>query len=84
MDEMKIGQKDFLPRVRRLGSLGSLRREIVRCYDEARKDKPEKIGFYRGLGYLLTAAVDAMKAESLEDIEARILQLERDQREAKK
>lgn len=82
MSEVKTKQEIF-PRVRRLSSLGSLRREIIRTYDRARTDKPEKIGFYRGLGYLLSAAIDARKAEMLEDIEMRLRALEQDVKDGK-
>ena len=36
MAELRFDRAKKLPRVRRLASLGSLRREIVRCYDELR------------------------------------------------
>lgn len=63
---------------RRLGSLGSIRREITRIYVEAReggKDS-ERIPYYRMLTFILSSAADVMKSEQMDDIEARVALLE--------
>lgn len=65
-------------RVRGLTSLSAIRKEIVRVYSEARAAGAvaEKITFYRALTYILSAAAQVKKDESLEEIEKRLKTLE--------
>ena len=65
-------------RIRGLTSLSAIRKEIVRVYSEARAAGAvaEKITFYRALTYILSAAAQVKKDESLEEIETRLKALE--------
>ncbi|GAB6275594.1 MAG: hypothetical protein SAMD01599839_01340 [Rectinema sp.] len=77
MDE--IEDDDGKKARRRLGNLGAIRREMVRVYLEAREGgkEAERIPYYRMLTFILSSAADVMKNEQLEDIEARIVALEK-------
>lgn len=68
-----------LPRIRRYATLGAIRREVLRCYEElqAKPDAgPVEIQRARALGYLLSTAGELLKAEKLEEIEKRLDALE--------
>jgi hypothetical protein len=79
MTEMKLGTRKKLPQMRRLSSLGSIRREIIRVYEEARNKGADPVltQYYRGLTFILSSAAAVMKDEKLEDIEARLEALEK-------
>ena len=73
-----------LPRVRRYATLGAIRREVLRCYEELRSKPnadPVKIQRARALGYLLSTAGELMKAEKLDSIEKRLDALEEKNKE---
>jgi|GEM_PF-615243 len=76
MAEQEVGQKKKL--VRRLATLSSIRKEIVRVYEEARKAgaDPGKVQFYRALTFILSSAADVLRNEKLDDIEVRLDKLE--------
>jgi hypothetical protein len=75
--ELSTGsQTKKLPRIRRLANLASIRRELVRIYDEARAAGPDAIQFYRGLTFILGTASDVMKAERETEIEKRMIEIE--------
>ncbi len=76
-DTSDSGQKK-IPRIRGLTSLSAIRKEIVKVYCEAKAAGaiPDKITFYRGLTYILSAAAQVKKDESLDLIEERLERLE--------
>jgi hypothetical protein len=76
MAEQEAGQKKKL--VRRLATLSSIRKEIVRVYEEARHAgaDPGKVQFYRALTFILSSAADVLRTEKLDDIEERLDKLE--------
>lgn len=78
MNETLIDRRKKLPRVRRFPTIASLRREMVRVYEEARVAgaDPAKIQYYRALCFILSAATSIMKDEKLESIEQRLSILE--------
>jgi len=66
--------------VRRLSSLGGVRRELARLYEEARKADAERVSYFRMLANILGTIADVLKDEKLEDIEQRLTALEQAQR----
>ena len=69
-----------LPRMRRYSTLGAIRRELLRLYEEAKERKqlePIEIQRYRMLCFLLSSAGELMRTEKLDEIERRISVLER-------
>ena len=76
MAEQETGQKKKI--IRRLATLSSIRKEIVRVYEEARKAgaDPGKIQYYRALTFILSSAADVLRTEKLDDIEERLDKLE--------
>ncbi len=76
MELSKSSQTKKLPRIRRLANLASIRRELIRLYDEARAAGPDAIQFYRGLTFILGTASDVMRAEKESEIEKRLDVLE--------
>lgn len=78
MVEMNLNRRKKLPQVRRLSSLGSIRREIVRVYEEARMAgaDPVLIQYYRALTFILSSAGELLKSEKLDSIERRLDALE--------
>jgi Fe2+ transport system protein FeoA len=64
---------------RRLGTLGAIRKEIVRVYQEARTAgaDPLQVQFYRALTFILSSAAAVRKDEAIEDIEQRLNALEK-------
>jgi hypothetical protein len=79
MAEVQLDRRKKLPQIRRLGSLGSIRREIIRVYEEARENgaDPLKVQHARALCFILSSAASVLKDESLEDIELRLSKLEK-------
>jgi len=75
----EIDDEDGKKARRRLGTLGAIRREMTRLYIEAREDgkDAQHTTYYRMLTFILSSAADVMKSEQLEDIEARIVALEK-------
>ena len=79
MVDTKLDRRKKLPQMRRLSSLGSLRREIIRVYEEARENgaDPLKVQHARALCFILTSAASVLKDEQLKNIEDRLDSLER-------
>lgn len=80
MDETRTGSGKKLPRMRRLTTLSSIRKEICRCYEEARNAgaDPIKVQYFRALTFILSSAASVRKDEGLEDIEKRLTELEKE------
>ena len=77
-----------LPRIRRYATLGAIRREVLRCYEELRarpNADPVEIQRSRALGYLLSTAGELLKSEKLDEIEKRLdaLEARRDNKETR-
>jgi len=64
---------------RRLGTLGAIRKEICRVYQEARTSgaDPTQVQFYRALTFILSSAAAVRKDEAIDDIEHRLDALEK-------
>ncbi|HQB07727.1 MAG TPA: hypothetical protein PK712_07690 [Rectinema sp.] len=79
MDEQNIEHEKKLVRIRKLATLSSIRKEIVRVYEEARSAgaDPGKIQFYRALTFILSSAADVLRNEKLDGIEERLDRLEK-------
>jgi hypothetical protein len=79
MVDVNLDRRKKLPQIRRLSSLGSIRREIIRVYEEARENgaDPLKVQHARALCFILSSAASVLKDESLQDIENRLLELEK-------
>ncbi|HWR10648.1 MAG TPA: hypothetical protein VN445_02400 [Rectinemataceae bacterium] len=79
MVDTKLGRRKKLPQIRRLSSLGSIRREIIRVYEEARGNgaDPLKVQHARALCFILSSAASVLKDEQLKNIEDRLDSLER-------
>ena len=79
MDLSEKGDEKKLPRVRRLSTLGAIRKELIRVYEECREagPNPEKVQFYRALCFILGAAAQVRKDEALEDVERRLDEIEK-------
>jgi hypothetical protein len=78
-DDYSIVAEKKLPRIRRYATLGAIRREVLRCYEELRAKPnadPLEIQRSRALGYLLSTAGELLKAEKLDDEEKRLDVLE--------
>ena len=73
------GNEKKLPRVRRLSTLGAIRKEICRVYEEARAAGPcpEKVQYFRALAFILNTAATVRKDESMEDLERRLDAIEK-------
>jgi len=69
--------------VRRLSSLGGVRRVLARLYEEARRADTEKVSYYRMLANILGTIATVLKDERLEDFEARLDALEQVNREVR-
>ncbi len=78
MNEQELEDEKKLPRTRRLTTLSSIRKEIIRVYEEARHAGADtaQIQYHRALTFILSNAADVMKDEMLDDIEARLTTLE--------
>jgi hypothetical protein len=88
MGEQELGHEKKLPRIRRYGTLGAIRREVLRCYEELRarpNADPVEIQRSRALGYLLSTAGELLKSEKLDEIEKRLdaLEARRDNKETR-
>ena len=68
------GNEKKLPRVRRLSTLGAIRKELIRVYEECREagPNPEKVQFYRALTFILGTAATVRRDETVEDLERRL------------
>jgi len=78
MAEQNIEHEKKLVRIRKLATLSSIRKEIIRVYEEARHAgaDPGKVQFYRALTFILSSAADVLRSEKLDDIEERLDKLE--------
>jgi len=78
MAEQSIEHEKKLVRIRKLATLSSIRKEIVRVYEEARHAgaDPGKVQYYRALTFILSSAADVLRNEKLDDIEERLDKLE--------
>ena len=68
-----------LPRIRRYATMGAIRREVLRCYEELQANPnadPVEIQRSRALGYLLSTAGELLKSEKLDEVEKRLDALE--------
>jgi len=79
MNETQFEHEKKLPRTRRLATLSSIRKEIIRVYEEARNAGTDaaQIQYHRALTFILSNAAQVMKDESIQDIEERLDKLER-------
>ncbi|HNV35993.1 MAG: hypothetical protein BWX81_00587 [Spirochaetes bacterium ADurb.Bin110] len=87
MGETTFDVEKKLATVRRLSSLAGCRREAARLYEQAKAEggrDPQKISYYRALGYLLNTVAEILRNEKLEDIEQRLSTLEKAQGRAGK
>ena len=66
-------------RIRKLATLSSIRKEIIRVYEEARHAgaDPVQIQYYRALTFILSTAADVLRNEKLDGIEERLDRLEK-------
>lgn len=66
-------------RIRSLNTLSAIRKEIARLYAEAKDAGTDAstVTYYRALCYILNAAAQVRKDESLGDIEKRLALLEK-------
>jgi DNA-binding transcriptional regulator YhcF (GntR family) len=78
MGEQELEHEKKLPRTRKLATLSSIRKEIIRVYEEARNAGADtaQIQYHRALTFILSNAADVMKNEKIDDIEARLTALE--------
>ena len=78
MAEQNIEHEKKLVRIRKLATLSSIRKEIIRVYEEARHAgaDPGKVQIYRALTFILSSAADVLRSEKLDDIEERLDKLE--------
>jgi len=78
MNEQELEHEKKPPRTRKLATLSSIRKEIIRVYEEARNAGADaaQIQYHRALTFILSNAADVMKDETLDDIEARLTALE--------
>lgn len=67
-------------RIRRLSTLPAIRREIVRVYEECREAGPNAplIQYHRALCFILGAAAQVKKDETLSDLEKRLSEIEKE------
>jgi hypothetical protein len=79
MAEQNIEHEKKLVRIRKLATLSSIRKEIVRVYEEARHAgaDPVQIQYYRALTFILSTAADVLRNEKLDGIEERLDRLEK-------
>ncbi len=79
MAEQNIEHEKKLVRIRKLATLSSIRKEIIRVYEEARHAgaDPVQIQYYRALTFILSTAADVLRNEKLDGIEERLDRLEK-------
>ncbi|HOO02694.1 MAG TPA: hypothetical protein PLE76_08270 [Rectinema sp.] len=79
-----MGEVDLRARKkhRRLDSLASVRRELAEVYYSAKKAEPDSLAIqkYRALTFILNGLADILKSEQLDDIEARLSALEKEEK----
>jgi hypothetical protein len=76
---IKIVEKKTL-RIRRLASLSAIRKELIRVYEECREAGPDsaKVQYHRALCFILGAVAQVKKDEVLDNLEKRIIELEKE------
>jgi hypothetical protein len=78
MNGTQFEHEKKLPRIRRLATLSSIRKELIRVYEEARKAGADasQIQYHRALAFILSNAATVLKDERLDSLEQRLTALE--------
>lgn len=78
IDRSSVKKKPAQPR---FSNLASVRRELGRLYGELRATGPGSETYFRACGYLLQLTAEILKTEKTDELEQRIVALEKTMKE---